>query len=787
MEKNRVSLLIALILISFSQLYLEVLLTRIFSITQGYHWAFLIVGLALLGSGMGGTYLIFKRETYRDNGLKHLRMMSIIYPLSIVLTYVGVNLLPFDPYLIPWSKLQLFYFFLNLFSFLIPFFFSGLLISLSLTIFSGFHSILYCMTFLGASIGSLSVLVFLSILSESGALLMSVILGFLASVLLCRNSRYSTISTVLLLFFVYLLIYKPFELPLRLSPYKDLSQMLKIPQSKIVATYRNASSRVDVIESPTIRYAPGLSYKYTGKIPSGTGITIDGENLKCIVTSNHFTDYLPQSVLYLLKRSPRVLIIEPAGGLDIVLALNKNAKDITAVFENPIMVDILKKGLPKSSNINFVVDHPRIYLARSRELFDGIQFSLEESFYVVASGSYSLRENYKYTVEGFKSAYTHLNADGILLFTRWLQRPPVEELRLFNIILTGLRELGIRDPEKRVISFRSLNTMTLIVKNGEFTPEEIVQVKWFLESMSFDPVFLYGLKPAEANRFNVLPDDIYFRYFQQLLKEEDFPRRYPFRIDPPRDDKPFFFHFFKIDQLSTILKNWGHTWQPFGGAGYIIILGMILLIIILSISVIMLPFLLKREAFPKSSRISMLSIYFFAIGLAYLFVEIPIMQKFILYLGKPVYSFSIILAILLTSSGFGSLYSLRLSRRPVIFVLGAFILVLSLVLPFILESSLRYPFYLRVFICISIIGPLGFLMGMPFPMGLEKAKSYSVDTIPWCWSINGVASVLSSFLSTVIAIYTGFMSILFISSILYILAGAILILSSDKRDKEDIA
>ncbi|MBC7320169.1 hypothetical protein H5T89_05960 [bacterium] len=783
--KNKILISTALVLVSLSQLYLEVLLTRMFSITQGYHWAFLIVGLALLGNGMGGTYLIFRKDVHKDDGIKHLRLISMLYPLSIILAYIGINLLPFDPYLVPWSKVQLLYFFFNLSIFLIPFFFSGLIVSLSLTLFSSIHSTLYCMTFIGASVGSLFALLSLSMLSEFRALLVSIIVGFLASLLLCRGSRYNSISAVLLLVFMHLFVYMPFDISLRFSPYKDLSQMLKIPSTRILATYRNVSSRIDIIESPTIRYAPGLSYKYIGKVPSGIGITIDGENLKGIITSNHFTDYLPQAVLYELKKDPKILIVNPIGGLDIVLAMEKNTKDITVVFENPIMVDVIKKYLPYSSNIHYIAEHPRVYFAQDKELFDVIQFSLEESFYVVTSGSYSLKENYTYTVEGFKSAYSRLNPGGVILFTRWLQRPPVEELRLFNIILTGLRELGIKEPERRVISFRSLNTMTFLVKNGEFTREEIYRIKYFLESMAFDPVFFYGLKPAEVNRFNVLPDDIYYEYFQQILKDKNFSKRYPFCIDPPRDDRPFFFQFFKRAQIPTILRNWGRTWQPFGGAGYIIIIAVILLIILISILIIMLPFILKRAILPMSCRISSLSIYFFAIGLGYLFVEIPIIQRLILYLGKPVYSFSIILAIILVSSGFGSIFALRLNKYPIPLVLGASIITISLTLPFILEFSLKYPFYLRIFICIAIVSPLGFLMGIPFPIALERAKNYSVSTIPWYWAINGVASVLSSFLSTVIAMYTGFTFILIISGLLYLLSGFIL-LSSDKRNKEDV-
>ena len=788
MRKDTLLFYIAIISISSSQLYLEVSLTRIFSITQGYHWAFLVVGLALLGSGLSGTCLVFRKGLYKNKGIEHLRVLSIIYPLSIILAYLEITLLQFDPYVMPWSRVQFLFFFLNLTSFLVPFFFSGLIISLSLILFSERHSTLYCMTFIGSSIGSIITLFLIPITDEFGAILVCALLGFLSSILLCRDDpKYYTIPSALFLFSLYVLIYRPFNIPLKLSPYKDMAQILRLPDTEILETHRNVNSRIDIVESPTIRYAPGLSYKYRGRPPSGLGLTVDGENLKGIITSNHFTDYLPQTVVYLLKETPEVLIIEPVGGLDLMLAMNRGVKNINVLFEDPVQIDILKRYLHDTSQVNFIVEHPRVYLSQSRELFDIIHFPLGESFYVITSGSYSLKENYIYTVEGFKSSYSRLNPDGMLLFTRWLQRPPTEELKLFNIILTGLRELGIGDPENRIVAFRSLNTMTFIVKKGDLIYKEIEIIKRFTGSMSFDFVFLDGLTPIEANRYNVLPDDIYYRYFQELFYNSNFSDIYPFRIDPPRDDKPFFFHFFKIDQIDAILKNWGHTWQPFGGAGYIVIMTVLSLIILISFIFIILPFLIDKTKPPKTYRVSNFSFYFFIIGLAYMFVEIPIMQRLILYLGKPVYSFSLTLSLLLIFSGIGSSLAIRLKKCPVLFILGSILLLLSFLISSVIEKTLGYPFYCRVIISTVMIGLSGFLMGMPFPLALEKAKGHSVDIIPWCWAINGFASVLSSFLSTILAIHIGFTAILAIGGTLYLLAGLILTLTPDKRNEQDVS
>ena len=769
-----VSLYISLMLISCSQLYLEVLLTRFFSISQGYHWAFLVVGLALLGGGIGGTFLVFVRNLSK-RGINLLRILIALFPLSIIFAYFETNLIPFDPYLMPWSKVQLLFLFLNFIFLLLPFLFAGLSISLSLSVFSEIIPKLYSATFIGASLGSILVLVVLPYTDEFGALLIGVIVGLIGSLILNRdNSILKNTSLLLSILGFLILIFRPIDFPLRLSPYKDLIQLLRYPKSKIIATYRNSSSRVDIVKSPTIRYAPGLSYKYKKKVPVQLGITIDGENLKGIARSNSFTEYLPQAVLYKLSHKPKVLILESGGGLDISLVLKKKVKDISVVLENPILAEILKKYFPKT---RFIVESPRVYLKQNKETFDLIQFSLQESFYVVTSGAYSLGENYLYTVESFRDAYIHLSSDGFLSFTSWLQRPPTEELRLLSIIIKGLEESGVKDVNKHLLAFRSFNIMTFIVKKSEILPREISIVKNFTDSMAFDLVYTPYLKVSEINRFNVLPEEIYFKSFQKLIMErDDFIKSYPFQIDPSRDDRPFFFHFFKLEQIPFIMKNWGHTWQPFGGAGYLILLVMPVFVIIISFFLIILPLMLKRIVFLRDYRTLKFCLYFFLIGLAYLFMELPLMQKLILYLGKPTYSFSLTLAVLLFFSGLGSMNSLKLARYSslIFFILGVGLISLPSIIEFIFKTTLGFNFPIRILISTLIIGSFGFLMGIPFPSGLEKVRNYSSTMIPWVWAVNGFASVLSSFLSILLALSFGFSIIIIIAGLLYLVSGFIL-------------
>ncbi|MGB9857301.1 MAG: hypothetical protein ACPLKX_04065 [Dictyoglomaceae bacterium] len=769
-------LFIGILLISASQLYLSLFLTRFFSISQGYHWAFLVIGLALLGSGASGTFLSLQRDSNKEKGIRRLRVSSLLFSISILSSYFINNTFTFDPYLLPWHFEQILLWIINFLSLLVPFFFVGLSIVSSLSIFPEISGKLYGFTFLGGGLGIILLNLVLSKVNEFLSLIFLIILSLLGFIFLSWDKKFSRFLGISLI--VFFLILLPFwEIPIKFSPYKDLEQVKRYPQTKILETKRNAFSRIDIIESPTIRYAPGLSYKFMGKIPYNLGFTIDGENIKGIIKEDEFTDYLPQAGSFILFTYPKVLIIEPGGGLDIVLSKEKNAREIIGVTDNPFIYGILKKNFLDINNVKIICESPRVFLKRTGEKFDLILFSLQESFHVITAGAYSLNENYLYTKDSIKSSFSLLSPSGILCFTRWLQRPPTEELRLFITIYYALKDLGIKDIEKHILAYRSLNTMTFLVKKIPFTYEEIKKIRRFLEDKAFDLVYYFDIKEDEINQFSILPEEIYYKNIKEFLEEKgDFIKNYPFKVDAPTDNKPFFFHFFKTSQIPKILENWGKTWQPFGGAGFLIVWFILFFAIILSFILILLPLIWRRISFPKEKKIFKIFLYFTFIGLSYLFVEIPLMQKFILYLGQPIYSFSVILFSLLFFSGFGSILSKKLMKYfpYTLFLLGILIILSPCILSIIMENTLSFNFFIRILISILFVGFLGFLMGIPFPTGLEISKKYSSDIIPWVYAINGFSSVISSFSSSLISISFGFSFVIILAGILYILSGLLL-------------
>jgi hypothetical protein len=168
-------------------------------------------------------------------------------------------------------------------------------------------------------------------------------------------------------------------------------------------------------------------------------------------------------------------------------------------------------------------------------------------------------------------------------------------------------------------------------------------------------------------------------------------------------------------------------------------------------------------------------IYFAALGLAFLLVEIPLMQQFIGYLGNPAYAVTTVLFAILLFSGIGSQLSKRIPLLPSLGILCFVVISLPLVLPHIFEATLGLPILVRFGISIAALAPAGFLMGIPFPGGIikltgeqEAGAVMGVESeIPWIWAVNGAASVVAPILAALLALSAGFRVVLWTGAICY--------------------
>ncbi len=572
---------------------------------------------------------------------------------------------------------------------------------------------------------------------------------------------------------------------MRLSQYKPLSQLLNLPDSRVASQGWNSISRVDVVEAGSIRSAPGLSLRYEGALPRQTAMVVDGELVYTLTArpDPRLLDSLPTALPFRLRPGARALVLEPGGGLDVLVALGEGARSVAAVERNPLVASLIRSpfgpqagGVYEDPRVRLALSTPRRYVAGSDERFDVILLSLSENFRAVTAGTFSLAENYAMTREAFGAYLDHLAPGGLLVVHRWLQLPPTEELRAAAVAASALLEAGER-PERSLVAIRSFSTMLILAKRGAFDEEEVRAVRGFAEARGFDLVHHPGIRASDANRFNVLRSDVYYESFRALLADPTgFSDRYEYDVSASRDDRPFFFHFFKWEQTPTVLRLLGKTWQPFGGSGYLIVLSLLAMVTALSAVLVVVPIVVvrrrQRRGLAEPGGWGRPVLYFIGLGLGFLLVEVALIQRSIVVLDHPAQAFSVVLFGVLLFSGVGSMVSTRVPWRPALAALAILIAAYPLVLPRVLSGLLGFGLPVRVLVILTLLAPLGLLMGVPFPRGLRALGETGPAWLPLAWGVNGFASVASAILAAMIALSWGFTAVFAIAALAYLLALA---------------
>ena len=811
-------LYLSVFLVSCSVLVFEISLTRIFSITLWYHFAFMVISIAMLGIGSAGTVLAIRAGHIHDpdkqkSGLdQHVKnrsglfcsasnipLYSLITGISILLCYTASNHMPFDPARFSWERLQLIYLFFYCLILSIPFFFSGILIATVFTFHSDKSMSVYSADLTGAGTGSLIVIILLNLASPEYAVITASSLCLAAALFLGKRKVVSA-AVFFLLVNLFAVLYHPDFISVKMSPYKSLSVYLKYPGAEHLKTYNSSYSRIDIFKSPGIRYAPGLSLKYLEPLPDQTGFATDGQRIDVMTgvqdrSGLQFLTFLPASLAFEISRKERALILDPKGGLHVLMAEHYGFEDIRKVESDPSFLKVALREFSNYSGGIYTSDtstgYGRNFLSMSPgsvgSHYNLIDIPMTE---VAVSGTFGISEDYRYTVNAFRQYLVSLEDDGIISTSLYIVPPYRTEFRLLATIMTACEQTGIYDAASGIAAIRSWDVMTILTKKSSFTEDEIRNIKNFSINRNFDLVYYPGIRADETNRYIKTASNDLVHGFSSILdpaSRSSFIKDYIFDISPVFDRNPFFHYFLKAENIHVIYKTMGRKLLYFLNEGYLLPV-ILFIVLFLSILIILLPVIINavqnRTApvsdpsahIPRRHTLPAL-VYFSMLGLGFMFVEIPLIQTSILALENPSFCVAIILTAILISSGAGSMCGSRFQqlRSPYsLLMLVVLISIYTVLQPILISEITKHAMHVRIVSLLAAVLPMGFFMGLPFPMGVRLVGQKHKMLIPWAWAVNACFSVIAPLLSIMIALASGFHIVLWMSALAYLAAFAAL-------------
>jgi spermidine synthase len=768
-EIPETTLLSGLALTSFAALLLELALTRLFSVVLFYHFAFLAISIALLGLGAGGVFAYLLKSRFAGFSTRSLAVrlcaanaivvpvvLAIVLHVPVALDVTGKNFL----------RLTVLYLVAA-----VPFFFTGLLFS---TVFGReCRRIprLYGADLCGGAMACLAVVPLLNWLGGPNAILVSAIALAVAAMIWSDAKGARRNAAVLALALVALTAANHSG---RLFDVVYAKGMFRDP-AWVEFSRWNALSRVEV-----------------DRQGQGKAIVIDADASTYIMNADvsrwHETNWeralmsAPPALANVLRPHGEFAIIGPGGGVDVLRAVANGSPSVTGIEINPIIATTIMRGryadyaqhLYERPEVHIHVTDGRSYLRSTPQHFDVVQMTLVDTWASTAAGAFALSENNLYTVEAFREYFDHLRPGGMIAITRWEFRHPREALRVVSVAIEALHRLGVANPARNFViaSQGALDEdgipVIVLAKKSAFTAEEEAAVNEHLQKYAqLTPLYL----PSSPGR----------NPFSELIASNDpaaFARNYAYNVAPVSDNAPFFFFTLKPGQiLGEMSLHHGIDWK--------VNLGVLVLVLVLAISLAaVLVFLILPLAWKGGrTRHSPLPLFYFvAVGLGYILVEIAFIQRFVLFLGHPTYALTVVIFLLMLSSGAGSLFSRFWLPRAQMCWMPLLLVVITLAtyvvfLPSRLAALVGMGFESRLLVSAILLVPLGFIMGMPFPTGLRALAKESAagqddseNAVEWAWAMNAAASVLGSVLAMVIAIQFGLTVTLICGAAAYLLA-----------------
>jgi hypothetical protein len=782
---------LGLFLVTLSTLMLEIALTRIFSVTMWYHFAFVAISVALFGMTVGALAVHLLPGRFPHEGVRRqLWLYSLLFGVSVAVCFAVQLAIPFTPlFTVPGVASVV----ATCAVISVPFVFSGIVVCLSLTRFPDQVNRLYAVDLIGAGVGCV-VLVLLfswidgpSLVVVIGALAAAAALAFAAAGHSRRRFTTAGIAVLVLGGFA----------ATNAVMYADGSPILRIIWTKEARDRDHASERWNAFSRLVVDGDPDNPRNESlSLVIDSTAGTLLSRWSGDPDESDRLRDEI-QNLAYFVRPDPDVFVVGVGGGTDVLSALEFEANSVTGVEMNGDIIDLahgvygdFTGHLDRQPQVDIVNDEARSYLAREEGRYDLIQISLIDTWAATAAGAFALTENSLYTTDSWDLFMDRLQDGGILSVTRYFRHTdsngdpvaPLETYRTIALASEVLTERGVAEPRDHIMVYRDptvypgVDLSTVLVSPDPFTQRDFATVAGRARERGFEPVLNHRDVADPVFAGLAAPGGP-----GEAIEDQTAD------ISPPTDNRPFFFQMANIDTfLNGEIGRDDHVTRP------VLVLGLLAVTVLgLAACCIALPLVLgRRSPAPRAATRDVVPFYtyFLGIGLGFLLIEVAQLQRLSLFLGHPMYGLTVVLFSVLVFSGIGSMLVERVIRadRPrsllvPLGLLGLVVMAAGLVTPDVVRAMDGATTPARVATSVALLAPLALVMGMPFAVGMRAASTVPAAPTAFLWGINGAASVCASVLGVVIALFFGISAAFWAGAVAYGLAAASMAVITARR------
>lgn len=793
---------VAVATLSLALMTTELVVTRIFSVIIWYHFAFFAISVALFGTGAAALVVhLGQRSLLTDRAPAALTGSAAGFAVTVVIVdFLLVRVVPgwfgdldTATHLETTGRIVLLFAMAAA-----PFFVGGFTLSLAIARHARDVHRVYSADLVGAAFGCLAAVPLLGGLGGPGALLAAAAAGGVAALLFARAeparvprvvSRVAALSVIA---------------AIGVGAVADRAGALDVKSAKLLDLRRyppefdqwNSFSQVTVLPVGGFR-GWGMSPLYTGPVPEQRALFID---LAALTMLTRFDGNL-RSVEYVLHdlsafvfgvtpKPKETCVIGAGGGKDVLAALAAGSDRVTAVEINPLIVDGVVRGkfrdftggLYSRPDVETFVEDGRSFVRKTDRRFDVLLLSMVDTSAATAAGAFALTENSLYTSDAFADFLSRLGPNGVLSVSTVSFPSLAVGTRLVAIARDALSRRGIAaEGAVAVIQTPWLNrggTMhNVLVKPSGFSPEDSERIVQHAGELGFEVAYVPGAVSPEPGLENGWIYEVLTTPSSRALAKS--MATWPVDASAVDDSRPFFFYQDRLRHFFSALSAVG-SMQPFGNG--LVVLAKVLFVSVLFVAAFLLVPLAfsRRELSLGGGRPGIDLAYVSSLGLGFMFVEIALVQRFTLYLGHPTYTLAVVLLVLLMGGGLGSRAlagpTARGRARRLRSLLVAVVVAIGfvrVVAPPVFDATLAWPIGARAVVSALLLGPVGFLLGVPYPTVLGAVAERAPLRVPWLWAMNSAMSVLGSVLATVVSLHGGIDAAIGVGAALYLCALAL--------------